>query len=197
MYVFTCIWTLKWLRFPSPLLRFLHPLCPPFIVPPLFFSCPIASSISHLISTLLSSTLLYSTLLFFLLFVSSTLIFSSLLLLSSSHHLSSHVHHLSTLLTSSYPATSEDMPDFFKRGPLGAERYVEVKHVLSPPLLEDAKVKSLVSHLLCLKLCLTSLIKCLLQELLLNFICILCCLLCAVCHLVSEYWLNAIFFQLR
>ena len=36
-------------------------------------------------------------------------------------------------------ATSEDMPDFFRRGP-GNERYVEVKHVLSPPLLEDAKV---------------------------------------------------------
>ena len=88
-------------------------------------------------------------------YFSSLFIFSCTLLLifvfphrTSPHFSSPLLHpaiaHIFTQIINIFllQATSEDMPDFFKRGP-GNERYVEVKHVLSPPLLEDAKVKSL------------------------------------------------------
>ena len=85
-----------------------------------------------------TSLLFFSSYVFFF---SSLISLTTPLLYSTISHIFTQIIYIFLLL-----ATSEDMPDFFKRGP-GNERYVEVKHVLSPPLLEDATVKSLILHL--------------------------------------------------
>ena len=127
-------------------------LHPPSSLPPCHSCLPPPSPLSLLLIPPLSPSLPsyylpsspFTLLLLFSLFISPFFLFSPLSF--SSHLLSLHSpSSFLSLPSPSFPSppspSAEGMPDFFD-GDDAHDRYVEVKHVLSPPLLDDAKVRS-------------------------------------------------------